>query len=75
MFSNHAGESGVAPAGAEGSGKPRYFKGNAFYRIIDQFIDQAGAWTDSVFGGQFKDDPGGLKLMHNRKVRTTIVQA
>lgn len=29
----------------------------------------AGAETESVFGGQFKDDPGGLKLKHDRKVR------
>ena len=31
----------------------------SFYRIIDRFIDQGGADTDSVFGGTFKDDPGG----------------
>jgi hypothetical protein len=28
----------------------------------------AGAETESVFGGQFKDDPEGLKLKHDRKV-------
>lgn len=39
--------------------------------IIDGFIDQAGAQTESVFGGQFKDDPGGLSLKHDRKVRAT----
>lgn len=31
-----------------------------------RFIDQSGAETESVFGGQFKDDPGGLKLKHDR---------
>eukprot|EP00887_Chlorella_sp_A99_P004128 scaffold23.g4128.t1 len=36
-------------------------------RIIDQFIDQTGAETESVFGGAFKDDPGGLALKHDRK--------
>jgi hypothetical protein len=30
----------------------------------------AGAETESVFGGRFKDDPGGLKLKHDRKVNT-----
>mmetsp|Transcript_44655 Transcript_44655/g.113025 ORF Transcript_44655/g.113025 Transcript_44655/m.113025 type:complete len:391 (-) Transcript_44655:100-1272(-) len=61
------GERGVAPAGHEGAGKPYHLKGAAFYRIIDQFIIQTGAGTDSVFGGTFKDDPGGLKLKHEKK--------
>lgn len=33
-------------------------KGIPFYRIIEGFIDQAGAEVESVFGGQFKDDAG-----------------
>jgi peptidyl-prolyl isomerase D len=37
-----------------------------FYRIIDQFIDQSGADVESVFGGKFKDDEGGLALKHDR---------
>jgi peptidyl-prolyl isomerase D len=41
-------------------------QGQPFYRIIDQFIDQSGAWTESIYGGQFKDDPGGLALRHDR---------
>ena len=41
-------------------------QGKHFYRIIDSFIDQSGANTESVFGGQFKDDPGGLRLKHDR---------
>eukprot|EP00775_Hariotina_reticulata_P010533 gene10533-10693_t len=61
------GEKGTVPEGREGAGKPYSFKGKPFYRIIDSFIDQAGAETESVFGGQFKDDPGGLKLTHDRK--------
>ena len=61
------GDRGNAPPGAEGAGKRRSFVGAQFYRILDQFIDQAGAGTDSVFGGAFKDDPGGLELRHNRK--------
>lgn len=64
------GESGVVPtepAGKEGAGKARHIKGAYFYRIIDQFIDQTGVETESVFGGQFKDDPGGLALKHEHK--------
>jgi len=60
------GEKGVVPAGHEGAGKAYSFEGKAFYRIIDQFIDQTGAGTDSVYGGQFKDDPGGLAIKHDR---------
>jgi len=61
------GDRGNAPPGAEGAGRKRSFVGAQFYRILDQFIDQAGANTDSVFGGAFKDDPRGLELRHNRK--------
>jgi hypothetical protein len=63
-----AGEKGIVPPGKEGAGKPYHFKGKPFYRIIDAFIDQSGAETESVFGGMFKDDPGGLRLKHDRKV-------
>lgn len=63
-----AGEKGIVPPGKEGAGKPYHFKGKPFYRIIDSFIDQSGAETESVFGGAFKDDPGGLRLKHDRKV-------
>ncbi|GAB4821361.1 hypothetical protein N2152v2_008407 [Parachlorella kessleri] len=61
------GEHGVVPEGKEGAGKPYHFKGANFYRIIHNFIDQAGIYVDSVFGGQFNDDPGGLKLRHTKK--------
>jgi cyclophilin family peptidyl-prolyl cis-trans isomerase len=63
------GESGRVPdeEGREGAGLARHFKGASFYRIIDQFIDQAGANVESVFGGQFEDDPGGLALKHEHK--------
>ena len=57
----------MVPAGRPGAGEPYSLRGRAFYRIIHGFIDQAGAGTDSVFGGQFKDDPGGLALKHDRK--------
>jgi hypothetical protein len=47
---------------------PDPLQGATFYRIIDRFIDQGGTNTDSIYGGPFKDDPGGLLLKHNRKV-------
>lgn len=44
-------------------GEPYILKGSYFYRIIDRFIDQTGVdRATSIYGGQFKDDPGGLKL-------------
>ena len=46
---------------------PLNFKNCYFYRIIDQFIDQAGNFNvRSVYGGAFDDDQGGLKLKHDR---------
>ena len=42
------------------------FKNMRFYRIIDMFIDQAGQGPGSIWGGSFDDDPGGLKLKHER---------
>ncbi|KAF8072652.1 cyp6 [Scenedesmus sp. PABB004] len=63
------GEAGAVPAGRAHAGEPYALKGKPFYRIIHGFIDQAGANTDSALpgGGQFKDDPGGLALKHDRK--------
>lgn len=62
------GESGVASNGAkEGPGVKKHYKGASFYRIIDQFIDQTGVNVESIYGGQFQDDPGGLKLKHQHK--------
>ena len=57
--------------GREGAGQPYHFKGKPFYRVIDQFICQTGVGTESVYGGQFKDDVGGLSLKHN-KVRGAL---
>ena len=44
-------------------------QGRSFYRIVDRFIDQSGANTESIYGGAFKDDPGGLAMKHDRRVR------
>ena len=69
-----AGEKGVVPEGHTGAGQPYSLKGKPFYRIIHGFINQAGAETDSVFGGEFKDDPAGLRLKHDRKVRQRLLR-
>ena len=61
------GDGGVAPAGGEGAGARYSYEGARFYRVLDQFIDQAGAYVPSVLtGGAFDDDPGGLALKHTR---------
>lgn len=63
------GEAGTVPnePGREGAGQKLHLKGASFYRIIHEFIDQSGINTESVFGGRFKDDPGGLQLKHEHK--------
>jgi Cyclophilin type peptidyl-prolyl cis-trans isomerase/CLD len=62
------GEKGRVPAGPgrEGAGKALHFKGYHFYRVIDQFICQTGAEVESVYGGMFQDDEGGIRLKHDR---------
>lgn len=42
------------------------FRGASFYRVLDRFIDQSGVNVDSVYGGTFDDDEGGLALKHDR---------
>ncbi|GIL50027.1 hypothetical protein Vafri_6343 [Volvox africanus] len=69
------GEKGFVPLGHEGSGRPYHLKGSTFYRIIDRFIDQTGANTESIYGGAFKDDPGGLALKHDRKGLLSMANA
>eukprot|EP00798_Chlamydomonas_sp_ICE-L_P031087 gene31087-6213_t len=69
------GEKGVVPSGRQGAGKSYHFKGSTFYRIIDRFIDQSGANTESVFGGTFMDDIGGLALKHDRKGLLSMANA
>jgi hypothetical protein len=61
--------------GREGSGRPRHLKGAFFYRIIDQFIDQAGVETESVFGGQVRPAATLLALLPLMRVgRVTAAQ-
>ena len=59
------GEAGVVPAGREGMGRPYTFRNSSFYRIVPGFIDQTGSHTESVYGGHFPDEPGGLALRHD----------
>ena len=56
----------MVPPGREGQGHPYAFKGNRFYRVVHDFMIQTGTPTESVYGGHFPDDPGGLALPHNR---------
>ena len=59
------GEAGMVGMGREGAGRFYTFRGNTFYRIIEGFINQAASHTDSIYGGFFPDDPGGLALRHD----------
>ena len=63
--SPRAAENFRAMCTGERGGKQTY-TGMRFYRILDLFIDQAGAGEGSIWGGAFDDDPGGLRLRHER---------
>jgi len=64
--SPRAAENFRAMCTGEKGGKLTY-TGMKFYRIIDRFIDQAGVHgTASTWGGSFDDDPGGLRLHHDK---------
>eukprot|EP01012_Entosiphon_sulcatum_P006187 TRINITY_DN12898_c0_g2_i1.p1 TRINITY_DN12898_c0_g2~~TRINITY_DN12898_c0_g2_i1.p1 ORF type:complete len:380 (-),score=57.41 TRINITY_DN12898_c0_g2_i1:93-1232(-) len=63
------GERGTGPI----TGKPLHYLGSTFHRVIPGFVVQAGDFSEgngrggeSVHGRQFADDPGGLKLKHDR---------
>lgn len=68
------GRAAPHPDGATPHARTRA-QGAAFYRIIDQFIDQSGVNTESVFGGAFRDDRGGLALRHDRKGLLSMANA
>ncbi|CAI7833550.1 unnamed protein product [Closterium sp. NIES-54] len=53
--------------GREGAGMLLNYKLAEFYRVIDRFICQAGVNTESIYGGNFKDDLLALLLKHNKK--------
>lgn len=69
------GENGVAPAGVTGAGRPYSFKGSPLYRIVDRFLVQTGAPTQSIYGETFRDDPEGLKELHNRTGLLSMVNS
>ena len=55
-------------------GHPYAFKGGRFYRVVHNFVLQTGsAGTESVYGGHFWDDPGGLEVPHNRPGLVSMV--
>jgi len=73
-----SGERGIVPEGKRGAGKPWSFEGVKFYRIYDRFICQSGAEVDTPLLGNsstFKDDPGSLQLVHDRKGLLSIANA
>ena len=53
--------------------------GSKFYRILDRFIDQTGSHTASGSavnpGKAFDDDPGGLRLKHDRPGLLSVANA
>jgi cyclophilin family peptidyl-prolyl cis-trans isomerase len=61
------GEKGLGKA----SKKPMHYKGVRFHRIVKGFCMQGGdivrgdgSGGDSIYGGKFNDDKGGLALKH-----------
>ena len=59
-----------------GSNKNLHFLGCKFHRIIKGFMCQGGDFTrgdgsggESIWGKKFKDDRGGLKIVHNQVKR------
>lgn len=61
------GTRGVVPLGREGAGRPYSLRGASFYRNAAGFLIQSGTYTESIYGGHFSDDPGGLALPHDRE--------
>jgi len=59
---------------AKGSGAPLHYKTVPFHRIMPGAIVQGGDFAtrngsggESIWGGKFKDEKGGLKLKHDKR--------
>jgi len=65
-----------------GSNKNLHYIGCKFHRIIKGFMCQGGDFTrgdgsggESIWGKKFKDDRGGLKIVHNQVNTILLLQA
>ena len=56
-------------------GHPYAFKGNSFSGGVHNVMLQAGTPTESVFGGLFPDDAGGLGVPHSHAGLVSMVSA
>ena len=59
---------------AKGSGQPLHYQSVPFHRIVPGKIVQGGDFAmkngtggESIWGGTFKDEKGGLKLKHSKR--------
>ena len=62
------GEKGKGKA----SGKALHYRGVRLHRVVSGFVAQGGdvvkgdgSGGDSIYGGKFKDEAGGMKLKHD----------
>lgn len=72
------GERGTGPT----THRPLHFQGAKFHRIIPGFMAQGGDFElgdgrggESVYGGKFNDEQGGLMLKHSKRALLSMANA